>query len=237
MRLKRKLLLLFSIALLSTGFVLTANAASVQFSKKYVRLNKGQSKIVTVKNAGGDLEVQNYSSDNGVFTYQVINSSKIRITAKKPGISSLTVSSKGRFASIWVTVMPGENKQVKEKTVAQGTKISYKKVSVILPKKWKSSNFLYLTTKNSISFHSKSSFKVGYSGRLFTIHWCKAKKWEQLKGYLPSFRFLTRKGNTVYYMTEPTDVQFCPDKPKYQKQYRALYDTVDEVIRTFQIKK
>lgn len=44
-------------------------------------------------------------------------------------------------------------------------------------------------------------------------------------------------GDTIYYMTFPTDVQFNPDKPKCQRQYMALEKTLNSIQKSFKLKK
>lgn len=237
MKIKGTLLTLCCIFLLSLGFTVNADAAQVKFAKKSVVLNVGQSKTLTVKNTNGSLQILDSSAYNGCFTYQLVSSSKVKVTAKKPGISSIIVSSNGKTDYAWVSVMPGKNKQIKQKQTAAGTKITYKKVSLTLPKNWKTSNYLMLTTKNSISFHSKANYKVGYTGTVFTVNWCTAKKWKKEKINLPNYRYLGKKGKYVFYVTLPTDVQFCLGKPKYQKQYLSLYNTTESIIASIKCKK
>ncbi len=237
MRWKGTLVAFCCIFLCSMGFSMRTDAASVSFAKESVVLNVGQSKTLTLKHADNSLQVLDSSVNHGGYTYRVLSSSKIQVTAKKPGISSIIVSSGGKTDYAWVCVMPGKNKQIKQKTTPQGTKITYKKVSLTLPKRWKPSKYLMLTTKNSISFHAKSSYKKGYTGTVLTVNWCTQKKWRQLKNGLPNYQYLGKKGNRVFYVTLPTDVQFCLDKPKYQKQYMALTETVDSIIASIKCKK
>ena len=92
------------------------------------------------------------------------------------------------------------------------------------------------TGDDYISFHAKSSYKTGYNGSVFDINWCSPKKWRQLKRTLPNYTFLKRKGNVVYYMTEPTDVQFNTTKARYRNHYSTLIGTIKTIRKSFKVK-
>lgn len=235
MKMKRKLFLLFAVCLLSGGSVLTAHAVKLEYTKGTWVLKERQSKTVTVKGLGRDFWVHYYGGEE-LYTYQLLPNAKIRISAVKAGAGSISLSNGTKRDTYSIVVMPGKNKAVKTKNTSKGTRITYKKVALTLPKEWKTSNYIFLTGKNYISFHSKLNYKGAHGGHVFTIQWCSSKQWKQYSGQLPNYRYIGKKGKTVYYMTQPTDVQFYYQLPKYRGQYMKLEGTVDAIFKSIKIK-
>lgn len=238
MKLTKKLLLLASIFTLCLGFTLTAQAADMQFKKKTVIFKEGQTKNLTLLNSEKSPEVLYYEPSTSLFSYKVQGTSKIQVTAKRAGIDYITVSNGDTGISCCLVVMPKDNPNVKSKEKKNGkTIVTYKKVKVTLPKAWKKYGYVVLPGEDSISFHSKFNYRRGYYGNLFSIEWCSAAEYAERSTYLPNFTFLKQTGDTVYYMTFPTDVQFKPDSQKCQKQYKALEKTITSIRKTLKIKK
>lgn len=237
MKLTKKLFLFASIFTLCLGFSLTAQAAGRQFKKETVLLQEGKSKNLTLLNSDSLPNVQYYDASSSLFTYKVLSNSKIRVTANRPGIDYITVANGNENISCCLVILPKDNPSVKVKEKKDGkTVVTYQKARVTLPKAWKKYGYLILTHDDSISFHSKSSYRTGYYGRLFSIEWCSAAEYAERKTYLPNFTFLKQDGDTIYYITYPTDVQFNPDKPKCTRQYRALEQTLTTVKKSFKVK-
>lgn len=215
MNLKKSFILLVSILTLSLSFATTAQAAGKKFSKSLIKLNEGQSKTLTILNSKNYPKVRYYDPNYDNFSYDILSKSKIKITAQKPGISYIYVAKGNRNISCTIVVMPKKNPAIKTRATNKGTMVSYKKMQLTLPDIWTEYGYVTLTENDTISFCSISSYKTGYYGNVFTINWCSAKEWKKRKEYLPNWTYLNRSGNTIYYLSEPSDVQYNPDGAKY----------------------
>ncbi|MEE0420138.1 MAG: hypothetical protein UDG86_08860 [Lachnospiraceae bacterium] len=230
----RKLLILFSTLVLALGFTLTARAKSpMRFSKEIYVMTEGRNGTLTLINSDSRPE---FLYDSELFTSTVLSNTKIRVTAKKPGIEYINVRSGLRTASCRLVIMPKANPAIKKKAVRNGTRITYKKISLTLPKVWKKNAYVILTGKNYISFHAKGSYKTGYYGKVFDVSWCSVKQWRQLKNYLPNYTYLKKRGSRVYYLTLPSDVQFNTESRKLMKQYSSLSNSVDTLKKSIKIR-
>lgn len=237
MKLAKKLLLFACILTLCLGFTLTAQAADRQFKKQTVFFKEGQSKNLTLLNSETTPEVLYYDADSALFSYQVKGASSIRITANRPGIDYITVKNDGENISCCLVILPKNNPAVKTRVTKKGnTVVTYKKARVVLPPAWKKYGYVLLPHEDSISFCSKTSYRSGYYGTVFTIAWCSEEEYVDRASYLPNFRFLKRSGGLVYYIELPTDVQFHPEKAKCQRHYNALEKTVKSIRKTFRVK-
>lgn len=238
MKLTKKLLLFASIFTLCLGFTLTAQAADRQFKKKTVIFTEGQTKTLTLLNSDSLPEVAYYYEDTALFSYTVLGNSKIKVTANRAGIDYISVASGDSFESCCLVILPKENPAIKLRVTKKGkTVVSYKKMKVTLPKAWKKYGYVILSGEDYISFHSKVNYRNGYYGNLFSVEWCSAAEYAERSTYLPNFKFLKQTGDTVYYMTFPTDVQFKPDSLKCQRQYKALEKTITSIQKNLKIKK
>lgn len=230
----KKLLILFSILMLALGFTLTARAESpMKFSRKIYVMTEGRTGTLTLINSDSRPE---FLYDSELFTSTVLSNTRIRVTAKKPGIEYINVRSGLRTASCRLVIMPKANPAIKKKAVRNGTRITYKKISLTLPKVWKKYGYVTLTGKDYISFNAKGSYKTGYYGKVFAVNWCSAKQWRQLKEYLPNFTYLKKRGSRVYYLTFPTDVQFNTESRKLMRQYNSLSNSVDTIKKSIKIR-
>lgn len=230
----RKLLVLFSILMLALGFTLTARAESpMKFSKEIYVMTEGRTGTLTLINSDSRPE---FLYDNEHITSTVLSNTKIRVTAKRPGIEYINVKSGLRTASCRLVILPKANQAIKKKAVRNGTRITYKKISLTLPKVWKRNGYVILTGKNYISFHAKGSYKTGYYGKVFEVNWCSVKQWRQLKNYLPNFTYLKKRGSRVYYLSLPSDVQFNTESVKLMRQYNSLSNSVDTIKKSIRIR-
>jgi len=237
MKWTKKLLILASILTLCLGFTLTTQAADRQFKKKTVVIKEGKSKVLTLVNSDSLPEVAYYDKDTSLFSYTVQGNSKIKVTARRAGIDYLTVPSGDAYESCCLVILPKKNPELKSRETKKGkTVISYKKIRLTLPPAWKKYGYIILTGDDYISFCSKSNYRSGYYGNLFTIEWCSGSEYANRVSYLPAFQYLKRVGPTVYYITFPTDVRFNTENAKYQKHYHALQKTINTIIKSFRAK-
>lgn len=238
MKWMKKLLILAAAFSLCLGFTLTAQAADMQFKKQTVIFKEGQSKTLTLLNSEDTPQVRYYEPDTSLFSCQVLGNSRIKVTANRAGIDYITVANGDTNISCCLVIMPKNDPKIKTRETKKGsTLVTYKKVRVTLPKAWKKYGYVALAHEDSISFCSKSNYRSGYYGTLFSVEWCSAAEYQERSTYLPNFRFIKQTGDTVYYMTFPTDVQFNPEKPKCQRQYKALEKTISSIRKTLKIRK
>lgn len=238
MKWTKKLLVLASIFTLCLGFTLTAQAADRQFKKKTVILKEGKSKILRLVHSDSPPEVAHYDKDTSLFSYTVQGNSKIKVTPQRAGIDYITVPSGDAYESCCLVILPKKNPELKLRETKKGkTVVSYKRMRLKLPSAWKKYGYIILTGDDYISFCSKSNYRSGYYGHLFTIEWCSGSEYAERVSYLPAFQYLKRVGPTVYYITFPTDVQFNPENAKCQKHYQALEKTVNSIRKSFRVEE
>ena len=232
----KKLYFFTCVLFLFLGSVLTTQAADRQFTKKTVVLKEGQTKTLTLRNSYTTPEIMYHDPETSVFSYEVLSQSKIKVTAVRAGIDDIYVSNGNTNISCHLVVMPSKNPDLKLKTTKKGTSVSYQDIRLTLPKVWKKYGYVILTNDDSISFHAKSSYRTGWYGRVFSVEWCSIKEYEKRKTYLPNYSFLKRNGNTVYYLTLPTDVQFNTENKKCARHYQAFDKTVGSIKKSFKVK-
>lgn len=237
MKMKEKLIILVGIFLLAFSTSLTAEAASLKFNKNVYVVNEGKKVTVKLKNSTKKPKIKYYDEySKDIFSYKVLSNKKIRITAKKAGVRHVSVKSGSKKGSFTLVVMPKKNPAIKKKAVATGTAITYNNFSLTLPKVWKKNGYVILTGDDYMTFCAKGSYKTGYFGHVFSINWCTVEEWSQIQTYLPNFTHLKTSGDTVYYLTEPTDVQFNTSSDKLRKQYNQLTATMKKVKKSFKLK-
>ena len=238
MKWTKKLLVLASIFTLCLGFTLTAQTADRQFKKKTVILKEGKSKILRLVHSDSPPEVAHYDKDTSLFSYTVQGNSKIKVTPQRAGIDYITVPSGDAYESCCLVILPKKNPELKLRETKKGkTVVSYKRMRLKLPSAWKKYGYIILTGDDYISFCSKSNYRSGYYGHLFTIEWCSGSEYAERVSYLPAFQYLKRVGPTVYYITFPTDVQFNPENAKCRRDYQALEKTVNSIRKSFRVEE
>ena len=96
----------------------------MRFSKEIYVMTEGRNGTLTLINSDSRPE---FLYDSELFTSTVLSNTKIRVTAKKPGIEYINVRSGLRTASCRLVIMPKANPAIKKKAVRNGTRITYKK--------------------------------------------------------------------------------------------------------------
>lgn len=237
MKVVKKLFVLAAAFFMMVSIGITAEAASVKFSKKVYVVNQGKSITLRLKNSTKRPKIT--SGDKAIskkLGIKVLSNSRIRVKAKQAGHHYLNVSVGSQKDSCIVVVMPKKNPQIKRKSISAGTRVTYKGFSLTLPKVWKKYGYVTMSGKRSLTFCAKSSYRTGYYGHVFSVNWCSKKNWNKIKGNLPNSKYLKTKGNTVYYLSRPTDVQFNTESKTAQRHYAALDKTVTKVAASFKVK-
>lgn len=127
---------------------------------------------------------------------------------------------------------------VKKTAVKGSTAITYKTkdFTLTLPANW---DGCYQAGKGQTdglpwySFYEKQCYKElnGEGGWLFSIAVYKDKSYEDM----PSYDVLMKKGNKIYVVLYPTDVQFYGTSAKATKSYTTMSGQIDKVLKSMKL--
>lgn len=102
-----------------------------------------------------------------------------------------------------------------------------------LPKTWKG-KYEVVETDNNVTFFSKANRSVG--GQLFTIGIWSTENWTKEGEELSKMIHISKigeKGNNVYALSTPTDVQYSTDDEQNKKEYLTMFDDIESIKTTF----
>lgn len=220
-----------SVFVFSLAF-LSVDAASPKLNKTKVILKIGERVTLKVRNASNvTWDPNGYSKWSDLISV----SKKGVVKAKRAGIDFVSVEADGTRMSCTVIVVPNKS-DLKIKKSKTSTSLTSKYFTAKLPKEWSQNPYYIIQGKNFYTFVSKTNFLSGYYGHVFSICYAKSTEWEQLSMSLPSYIYIGEKKGKVFYVTQPTDVQFNWESRKCTKEYNQLRKGLDKVFASIKLK-
>ncbi|WP_232696915.1 stalk domain-containing protein [Brevibacillus daliensis] len=111
-----------------------------------------------------------------------------------------------------------------------------------LPKSWEG-KYEVIEDTDTIHFISKANNNIpkekGFMGLLFTIHIWSKEKWskdeEEVKGLIQISK-IGERGDEIFTINTPSDVQYDPNDDKLTAEYKSMWDHINTVKTSFKFK-
>lgn len=213
------------------AFMPQQSFAATGFTKSKAVINQGKSVVLKVK---GFKKKPHVTVDNwdGKISCKVLSKTRIKVTAARGGYGLIGLRKNGNnYGSTCMAIVMPKSKTggaAVTKTDA-GTEVTYRGIKVTLPKAWQSGRYFMMQYKGVLTFYSLSDYKGGFGGRVFSIHKGTMADYNNYKEATGAY-LMAQNGDTVYFMSTPSDVQFNSNSKTAIANYNALSNTESEVI-------
>ena len=102
-----------------------------------------------------------------------------------------------------------------------------------IPQSWSGAYYLRISS-SAVYFYSKPNADTEYGGFLFGVVGVTPEKFKEETDQNSSYRGkLFENDSMIYYLSEPTDVQWDYENPEMEKAYKTLFADRDQILATF----
>lgn len=111
--------------------------------------------------------------------------------------------------------------------------------NIELPNSW-TGKYATVETENSVTFYNKANKDTGSGGELFAIEIWSKEKWNAEGEEVTKIIHMEKIGennNNIFLLRTPTDVQYNLDNEKIKTEYNDMFNNIEKIKTTFQIKK